>query len=203
MNVIDYIVGTIKHTNEKSITVDIRGFGISLLTPQPESFEKNKEVQFFTYLHWNSENGPSLFGFSNELTRKIFLLLLDCPKIGPGIALNILAQLSPAQFLDIITSQDEVRLSAINGIGPKKAEQIIVQLKHKVQKLLSSGSIVIEQQESFVQWQQVNDVLTSLNYSRGEISQAMNYLAEKYNAQNGALDQLIRAALSYLSQKRA
>jgi Holliday junction DNA helicase RuvA len=200
--VIDYIIGNIQHANEKTITIDMRGFGVSIFTPQPESLEKNKEIKLFTYLHWNAENGPSLFGFANELTRKIFLLLLDCPKIGPSIALTILAQLTPAQFLDIITSQDETRLSAINGIGPKKAEQLIVQLKHKVQKLLSSGSIVIEQQESFVQWQNVNDVLTSLNYSRNEISQAMNFLAEKYGSQNSALDQLIRAALSYLSQKR-
>lgn len=199
---IDYIIGNIQHANEKTVTIDMRGFGVSIFTPQPESLEKNKEIKLFTYLHWNAENGPSLFGFANELTRKIFLLLLDCSKIGPSIALNILAQLTPAQFLDIITSQDETRLSAINGIGPKKAEQLIVQLKHKVQKLLSSGSIVIEQQESFVQWQNVNDVLTSLNYSRNEISQAMNFLAEKYGSQNSALDQLIRAALSYLSQKR-
>ena len=52
--------------------------------------------------------------------------------------------------------------------------------------MLSSGQIAIEAQESFVQWQNVSDVLTSLNYSSQEISKAMTYLGEKYKGQNSA-----------------
>ena len=198
---IDYLVGRVQNVSEKFVTIDINGFGIALQTPQPEQLERNKKITMYTYLHWNQEKGPSLFGFPTALTRKVFLLIIDCPKIGPSIALSVLSQLSPGQFLEIITTQDDKKLSSVNGIGPKKAEQIIVQLKHKVQKLLSSGQIAIETQESFVQWQNVNDVLTSLNYSKQEINQVLTHLTEKYKSQNCNLDQLIRSALSYLSGK--
>ena len=65
--------------------------------------------------------------------------------------------------------------------------------------MLSSGKIALESQESFVQWQNVSDVLTSLNYSNQEISKTMAYLGDKYKGQNCHLDQLIRSALSFLS----
>ena len=77
-------------------------------------------------------------------------MIIDCPKIGPGIAINILSQISAGQFLEIISSHNEEALSSINGIGPKKAEQIIVTLKSKVAKLLTSGQIKTDTQQDFL-----------------------------------------------------
>jgi len=135
-----------------------------------------------------------------NLNEPFFLMIIDCPKIGPGIAINILSNLTAGQFLEVISSQNDKALSDINGIGAKKAEQIIVQLKHKVSKLISSGMISSEEtQQDFTQWQNVNDVLVSLNYSKPEISKAMQFLTEKHAGQNVPLDKLIRSALSYLS----
>ena len=104
--------------------------------------------------------------------RTVFLMIIDCPKVGPGIGLSVLSQLSASQFLEIVTTSNQEALSKVNGIGAKKAEQIIVELKHKVQKLLQNGSLKIEQQESFVQWQQLSEVLASLNYTKQEVTKA-------------------------------
>ena len=197
---IDYLVGKIKKINEKSITLLVNGLGFNLQIPQIKNLQENKDAEFYTYMHWNQEKGPSLFGFQQELERTVFLMIIDCPKIGPGIAVNILSQMSAGHFLEVISSQNDKALSEINGIGSKKAEQIIVNLKHKVTKLLTSGKISFDEtQQDFTQWQNINDVLVSLNYSRQEISKAMQYLTEKHGGQNVPLDKLIRSALSYLS----
>ena len=196
---IELISGTVKKISEKSATILVGGFGLSLHIPQTKSLCDGKNVELFTYLHWNQEKGPALYGFCEELERTVFLLIISCSKIGPGIALNILSQMSASHFLDAITLQNETALSSINGIGAKKAEQLIMQLKHKVAKLLSSGTIVAEDQQDFTHWQNVNDVLTSLNYSKQEISGTLKYLSEEYAQQNYPLDKLIRAALSHLS----
>jgi len=200
--VFDYLIGNVKDVREKSITLMVGGIGFALSMPNTKSIIKGSSSEFYTYFHWSADNGPTLYGFSSELDRQVFLMIIDCPKIGPSIALNILSNMHAAQFLELITLQNEKGLSAINGIGSKKAEQIIVHLKHKVQKFISTGAYVIEQQESFVHWQNVSDVLSSLNYSKQEISKAMNYLSEKSTGQNLALDQLIRSALSFLSSKQ-
>jgi holliday junction DNA helicase RuvA len=196
---IDFLNGKVKEVGEKTITLLVNGLGFQVHVSRPANFVKDKEIELCTYMHWNAENGPTLFGFQEELEKIVFLMIIDCPKIGPGIAKNILSQLSPEQFLEIVSSQNEKALSEVNGIGEKKAEQIIVQLKHKVAKLLMSGQIVKHSQQNFVQWQNINDVLVSLNYSKPEISKVMQFLTEKYSGQNVPLDMLIRSALSFLS----
>ena len=197
---LDFVTGTIKTVREKSVTIEVGGMGLSLQVPQSANLQKDAQATLHAYMHWNQDKGPSLFGFATELERRVFLLVIDCPKIGPNIAISILSHFSASQFLEIVTAQDPDRLSQVNGIGAKKAEQLIVQLKHKVSKLISSGEIVAEAQESFVHWQNVTDVLTSLNYSKTEISGVVQHLTEKYAAQNISLDQLVRAALGFLSK---
>ena len=199
----DLLSGTIASVKEKSITLLVGGIGFSLNVPNARTLTIDTTSQFYVYFHWNQENGPSMYGFTTELERKVFLLIIDCPKIGPTIALNILSQLSAPQFLEIVTTNNEAGLSSVNGIGAKKAEQIIVELKHKVQKLLNNGELKIEQQQNFVQWQQLSEVLASLNYTKQEVGKVTQHLAEKYAGQNYPLDQLIRAALAFLSSKQA
>jgi len=197
--VIDYIVGKIKKIDEKSVTMLVNGLGFGLQVPQTKNLILDKEAELFVYTHWNQEKGPSLFGFQKEIEKTVFLLIIECPKIGPGIAIKILSQISAGDFLEIISSQNEKALSNINGIGPKKAEQIIMQLKSKVSKLLSSGKVQGETQQDFTMWQNVNDVLISLNYSKPEITKTMQHLTAKHAGQDVPLDQLIRSALGYLS----
>lgn len=161
---IDYISGTITELRDKFIIVEVGAFGMALQVPNTQGLAIGTLKKLYVYSHWNAENGPSFFGFQTELERKIFLLIITCSKIGPSIATGILSQFSPSQFLEIVTMHDEKKLSTVSGVGEKKAEQIIVQLKHKVQKMLSTGQIIADTQENFVQWQNVGDVLATLNY---------------------------------------
>lgn len=200
---IDQLQGKVIAIKEKGVTLDVNGVGFALHVTQPQQYACDEGRLFFTYLHWHPDNGPSLYGFATELERKVFLLIIDCPKIGPSIANNILSQLSAGHFLELIATANQDGLSALHGIGSKKAEQLIVELKQKVQKLLKAGDIVVEQQQSFVLWQQLQDVLTSLNYSRQEITKTTQYLTDKYAQEPQPLDLLIRAALAFLSQKQA
>ena len=205
MQMISYLCGKIKDVSEKSITLLVHDIGFLLYVPKPSGLITNNSAEFFTYLHWNAENGPSFYGFQSELERKVFLMIIECPKIGPSIALSILSQIGSNEFLNIVNSQNEKALSNVNGIGEKKAEQIIVTLKHKVSKLLTSGQISVseDQQQNFVQWQNINDVLNSLGYTKQETTQTIQHLSKKYNGENISLDQLIRAALTFLSANKA
>ncbi len=199
---LDTLSGTITAVKEKHITVSAGGIGFAVAVPSAGNFLTNATVQLYMYFHWNADHGPSLYGFASELERRLFLLIIDCPKIGPALALNILTQLTTQQFIEIITTGNQAGLSALQGIGTKKAEQIIVDLKHKIQKMLNNGELVIEAGQGFAQWQQLSEVLSSLNYTKPEISSVTHYLAEKYAGHNYPLDQLIRSALAFLSQKQ-
>ena len=91
-------------------------------------------------------------------------------------------------------------LSKVTGIGSKKAEQMIVQLKHKVTRLIKSGVLLTSSHET-KQWHDIAAVLESLHYSRQEVSDAMRYLATMHHSSDVPFDQQIRHALSFLSKK--
>ena len=103
-------------------------------------------------------------------------------------------------FLEAVHTGNEDALTKVSGIGAKKAEQMIVQLKHKVAKLIDSGAMSRSCQ-NFKQLKNVSDVLNSLNYSRSEISSAVDYVRSNYSDKDYSFDQMLRQALSFLSRR--
>lgn len=199
---LDFIKGSIKSTYKTSIAVDIGSMALRVTVPFASSFQKDKNIELYTYMHWNQEQGPSLFGFATEAEKEIFLLVISCSGVGPRLGIAVLEDLGPQVFLDAIIEENEQALSKTSGIGQKKAEQMIVQLKHKVAKLIKSG-LVVQSNTKASKIQEVSDVLKSLNYSKQEISAAMNHLGKSYTSQELNFDQLIRYALSFLAKKGA
>jgi holliday junction DNA helicase RuvA len=200
---IDFVVGKTKWVSEKSILVMVNGIGFSIHVPNAQKIQEDADIELYTHMHWNQEKGPSLFGFQSELDKTIFLMIIECPKVGPSIALNVLSGIGGQQFLEAVVSQNEAALSAIGGVGAKTAEKIIVHLKRKASKLISSGKISkSDSSTGLVQWQQISDVLLSLNYTKPEITQALGYLTETYSGKEISLDMLIRSSLSFLSKNR-
>ena len=110
---ITFLEGVIAEKTEKTITLMVHGVGFSLFVAEPQKYIEKKDASFYTYMHWNQEKGPNLFGFETAFERTVFLLIIDCPKIGPSIGLSILSQMRPSHFLEAITSQNEKALSMI------------------------------------------------------------------------------------------
>ena len=199
---IENISGSVQLVENDKIIVSVGPIGFGLQVPEPKNFKKKQTVCLQVYMHWNSENGPSFFGFETELQKTVFLLVVGCSGIGPKIALAVLRDLGADQFLQAISMEDDRLLGKVGGLGPKKVEQIIVQLKRKVAKLLKSGLVVEGKTKKFTDWQNLTDVLVSLNYSRGEIGRAMKYLKENHADADLPFDGLIRHALSFLAKNR-
>jgi holliday junction DNA helicase RuvA len=197
---ITFLSGLIKDCNENILIIEVNGVGYAVQVPQPLLFPVGQSAQVLVHMHWNQENGPSLYGFSTALEKNVFLMITSCSGLGPKLAMAVLAQLGALEFLEAVQTGNEDALSDVSGIGAKKGEQIIVQLKHKVAKLLESGA-QIGASATLAKRHEILQVLKSLNYSRQEINAAMNYLNENYPSASVAFDQLVRHALAYLSKR--
>ncbi len=196
---IDYLTGSVKEVNEQSVTVDIGNIGIAIQVASGFLFQVGKKVTIHVYIHWNQEQGPTIFGFSSVLDRQVFLLIISCTGIGPKIALAVLHDLSAKKFLQAVQTGNDTILNSVSGIGTKKAEQIIVYLKHKVAQLIARG-IDLDDAQDLKQWYEISLALESLNYSRTEVSRAMNHLKKSYGQTTISFDQLLRQALSFLAK---
>lgn len=197
---ISYLSGTIKEIQDNTLTVVISGIGYAVQVTNPGLYAQGTPIELSIYTHWNQEQGPSLFGFNSGLDRTVFLLIISCSGIGPKIGLAALANLSAQGFLEAVQTGNEKALSSISGVGAKKAEQIIVHLKHKVAKLIESGTVTLGS-SNLEQWHHISEVLKSLNYSKQEISATVNFLTENYGGTSLTFDQLMRHALSFLAKK--
>lgn len=193
------ISGKIIARTSQQITLQAGCFGFDLYVPDEKSFSMGEEISLATYMYWSAENGPSLFGFARPIEKQAFLLIISCSGIGPKIGLALLADLGAERFFQAIQMHDDKALSKVSGIGAKKAEQIIFQLKGKIDKLVASG-IDLGDESSAKDWHTVAQALESLNYSRPEITRVMAQLKLEGATASTNFDQLMRKALSFLSK---
>lgn len=197
---ISTLSGTITAYEPGLIVVQAHNIGFAVSTPTTVACTLNGSIQLHMYMHWSQEQGPTLYGFQNELDKQVFLLIIGCSGIGPKLGLAALSHMSAASFIRAVQQADCSALSSVSGIGEKKAEQIVVQLKHKVEKLIKSG-LIVDEHEDISDIHNVTQVLTSLNYSRAEISSALGWLQEQNKGTTVAFDKLVRQALSFLAKK--
>lgn len=198
---ISTILGIIRAIDAQTIVLQQAGIGFELVVPAPQLYKVDQQVELQIYMHWSQENGPTLYGFDTNLQKIVFLLIISCSGIGPKIGLAVLNKLDPATFLQAIVQDDTKALSSIGGIGPKKAEQIIVALKHKVSKLLQDMPEIAAASVSLANWKDLTDTLISLGYSSSEIKSAVNFLQASNLDGATPLTTVLRKTLAFLATK--
>jgi holliday junction DNA helicase RuvA len=196
---IGWVQGTVKTIHEHSITLLAGPIGLEIYSANPLSYKQNQQIELFIHLHWNQEQGPTLYGFATQEEKLVFLSIISCSGIGPKLALGILGHCGAASFVQAIAQEEIKTLSNIPGIGKKKAEQLIVNLKHKVAKLVEKG--IVLGNTNLSAFQQISEVLTSLNYSRQEITSTLDYLKKSNDDSTFTFDLMLRKALSFLSKR--
>ncbi|MGC6465151.1 MAG: Holliday junction branch migration protein RuvA [Akkermansiaceae bacterium] len=118
------------------IVVGAGGVGYQVMVPLSTYDQLNpvegSQIDLRTYQHVR-ENSLTLYGFSSDEERDVFLLLIDrVSGIGPAIAMAVLSGMAVGAFKQAVVGGDAVGISAVKGIGKKTAERIILELKDKV-----------------------------------------------------------------------
>jgi Holliday junction DNA helicase RuvA len=195
------IKGTATNVMPSGLDVAIENVGMALhvIVAEGHSFVVGAHVEIVTHVVWNQENGPSLYGFTTLAHKDAFCLLLGCPGIGPKVALAILSELSIEQLIEAIVQREAKQLSKVSGIGPKKAEQILLYLQGKVEKLRQIPGVVVT--GSVAHFSKAQEVLESLGYSRQEILLSMNYVRDQIKSKESTFDEVVRQCLAFLAKR--
>lgn len=125
-------------------TVVISCAGVGYLAQVPLSTAEampapGKEATLYTVMAV-SENDVALYGFATEDQRACFKMLTGVSGVGPKAALSILSVMSPEKVALAASSGDHKAFTAANGVGPKLAQRIALELKDKVGKGLAAGT---------------------------------------------------------------
>lgn len=103
------------------------------------SLKLNSEVTLFTYMSIR-EDACELFGFATKSELQCFKLLIGVSGVGPKVGAALLSDLTPEQITLAISAGDVKSLTRAQGVGPKLASRIILELKDKLKGLATSDT---------------------------------------------------------------
>ena len=135
---IEYLRGTLLSLDGSHAVVDTGGVGYGVDLPESASGKipaLGDEVALYVSTVVR-EDAILLFGFLKPGERAVFEILRDISGVGPRTGLDMLSTISVRALLSAVRSGNTKALTAVPGIGPKKAERLILELKGKT-KLLS------------------------------------------------------------------
>ncbi len=130
---IGYIKGKLLHESNGEIILENNGVGFSI-TPSAEAYKdilQNGGGAVFTYMAVR-EDDISLYGFKSIEEKNMFLKLITVSGIGPKMGMTVLSNMSLTDLAVKIATSDVKGLSQVKGLGKKKAEMIIVELREKM-----------------------------------------------------------------------
>lgn len=202
-----YISGKLAALEPNFAVVDAGGVGYKMTITQntysamPPRLTVNEppQVKLYSYMAVR-EDGVELFGFISGEELSAFKLLITVSGVGPKAAISILSQLSPAKLALAICTEDKKAIAKANGIGPKTAARIILELKDKLKNQLSDGDYAENIADSTAvpgassKLSDAQDALAVLGYSRNEALSALKSI----DTDGMELDEIIKLALKKL-----
>jgi len=126
--------GTLLELSEEEILVECGGVGY-LVRCGVRTLSAVPELGSEVILHIDSqtrEDGTRLYGFLSKDDRKAFQALQSVQGVGPKAALSVLDVLTPGQLAQAVAHEDKTAVGRANGVGPKLAQRIVIELKGKI-----------------------------------------------------------------------
>ena len=119
-----------------------------------------------------------LYGFYDQGELNCFQMLLTVSGVGPKAALAILSQLSPEKFALCVATGDVKSITRAQGVGPKLAQRLILELKDKVKneqiaKGVGMDDIPAPAVLAGANVQEAISALVVLGYTQSEAASAM------------------------------
>jgi len=140
--VIAHLRGRLITKDAQGAVIDCGGVGYGLrmsLSSLSRLGVEGDEVEVLVHTHV-SQDALRLYGFLDTDERSTFEILIGTSGVGPRLALAILSTLSAAELFEVVAREDKATLKRIPGIGGKTAERLLVELKHRLDKVPVSGT---------------------------------------------------------------
>ena len=134
---------------ENFVVVDCGGVGYMIntsLTSISTLGAAGSEVTMYTYLVVR-EDAMELCGFASIEEKELFLKLISVSGVGPKAAMSILSVGSPSQIAAAIITNDTKTITKAQGVGPKVAQRVILELKDKIDNSeldISTDTVVVQ-----------------------------------------------------------
>jgi len=181
-----YLKGNVAYGGKDFVVIEVHDVGYQVYTPNPYEFKRNKPVQVYTH-QIVSENDISLYGFRSLEEHDLFISLISARGIGPKTACAILAMKDMTGLRQAIENGNAKYLCKFPKIGPKTAQQIILDLKGKLVNIEESPFVNSHLAEAL-------EALQALGYGEKELVK----VKKAFEGTEASVDDLIKKGLQLL-----
>lgn len=130
---IAFVNGTVEAIEENAAVIDTGSLGFRVFM-SPHGLSKltvGAPAKIYTYLKV-AEDVMDLYGFSSTEELSMFRRIISVSGAGPKAGLAILSTLRPSEFALAVVTNDFKAITRAQGVGPKLAQKIILELKDKL-----------------------------------------------------------------------
>lgn len=154
------------------------------------------EVLLYVH-HYVREDAETLYGFGSPAELRCFEAMLGANRVGPSLALSILATHDPSTLQRLLAAGDIDALCLVPGVGAKTAQRLLVELQARLgvpefAAAAPSGAVAADGAHS-----DVRAALGQLGYRDDEVNRVLTGLSGE-----GDASELLREALRQLSGAR-
>ena len=184
--------GMLVAKGESGVVIEVGGVGYEVnVTPRDliSLPGPGEEIVLHTHLVVREDN-MALYGFDALSSRDMFRILLGASGVGPALAMAILATMRPVDIRQAVATDDVAALVAAPGIGKRKAEKLILDLRPKL------GSMV-ESSTSSSDVAKVREALEALGYVPAEVRAVLEEIPLA-----GSVEEMVRSALKVMGRNR-
>jgi Holliday junction DNA helicase RuvA len=193
---ISRLTGILAAKRAPQILIDCNGVGYEAdvsMTTYYQLPEVGEQISIWTHL-LVKEDSHSLIGFTGEQERKLFRQLIRINGVGPKMALTILSGIDGQQFALCVANNDVAMLTRLPGVGKKTAERLIIEMRDKIEALLSDMPTQQVSPGGHSIISEAIEALQALGYKPADAEQMVSRAQQQGEAHNSA-SQLIKKAL--------
>jgi len=130
---IGYLIGRVVQSFEEELIL-LTNSGVGYQVFFPKRAVCGDQIEVFIK-HIKRENSEDLYGFISFVEKRFFELLLGVKGIGPKSAFSLVNQVGVEKLANAILFQEKKTFTAVAGVGPKAAAQILLDLGPKIEKI--------------------------------------------------------------------
>ena len=117
------------------------------------------------------KDGMELYGFLTERDLDMFDLMTTISGVGPKTAQGILGSVGTDILLAAVEQKKVDALDEFPGVGKKKAERIILELRDKIKKMGAGEAVAFHEGDG-----DIKAALKNLGYRQSEIDEAIKHI---------------------------
>ncbi len=184
---ISYLKGKVLHIEQESLILEVSGVGYELFCSQRSlaNLQIAQEREFFVYTYVR-EDHLQLFGFLKRTEKQIFLEFIKISGVGAKMAIGFMSGASVEQIRKWVHEGDVRSLSTLPKVGKKKAEQIVIGLRGKLDFLEKPKAKNIEE---------IHSALVNLGFKPADVQKVVSELDSNTEVEEG-----VRKSLQVLGQ---